>query len=57
MIEARSQWRLVWRRLRHDKAAMASAAVIVIIAALALAAPAFAALTGHGPSQQLAGGP
>jgi hypothetical protein len=57
VTEARNQWRLVWRRLRHDKAAMASAAVIVIIAALALAAPAFAALTGHGPSQQLAGGP
>ncbi len=31
---------------------MASAAVIVIMAALALAAPAFAALTGHGPAQQ-----
>ena len=51
-IEARSQWRLTWRRLRRDKAAMASAAVIVIIAVLALAAPAFAALTGHGPAQQ-----
>jgi peptide/nickel transport system permease protein len=52
VIEARSQWRLAWRRLRRDKAAMASAAVIAIIAALALAAPAFAALTGHGPNQQ-----
>jgi ABC-type dipeptide/oligopeptide/nickel transport system permease subunit len=31
---------------------MASAAVIVIMAALALAAPALAALTGHGPAQQ-----
>jgi peptide/nickel transport system permease protein len=51
-IEVRSQWRLVWRRLRRDKAAVASAAVILIIAALALAAPAFAALTGHGPAQQ-----
>jgi peptide/nickel transport system permease protein len=51
-IEGRSQWRLAWRRLRHDKAAVASAAVIVLMAALALAAPAFAALTGHGPAQQ-----
>jgi peptide/nickel transport system permease protein len=51
-IEARSQWRLTWRRLRRDKAAIASAAVIVIVAVLALAAPAFAALTGHGPNQQ-----
>jgi peptide/nickel transport system permease protein len=52
VIEARSQWQLAWRRLRRDKAAVASAVVIVIIAALALAAPAFAALTGHGPAQQ-----
>jgi peptide/nickel transport system permease protein len=51
-IEVRSQWRLTWRRLRRDKAAMASAVVILIIAALAVAAPAFAALTGHGPAQQ-----
>jgi peptide/nickel transport system permease protein len=51
-IEGRGQWKLVWRRLRHDKAALASAAVIAIIAALAVAAPAFAALTGHGPAQQ-----
>ena len=51
-IEAQSQWRLAWRRLRRDRAAVASAAVIVIITALALAAPAFAALTGHGPAQQ-----
>jgi len=46
------QWRLVWRRLRHDKAAMAGAGVIVIIVTLALAAPALAALTGHGPTEQ-----
>jgi len=51
-IEVRSQWRLVWRRLRRDKAAVASAVVILIMTALALAAPAFAALTGHGPAQQ-----
>jgi peptide/nickel transport system permease protein len=51
-IEARSQWRLAWRRLRRDRAATISAAVILIMAALALAAPAFAALTGHGPDHQ-----
>ena len=51
-IEGRSHWRLTWQRLRGDKAAVASAAVIVIMAGLALAAPAFAALTGHGPAQQ-----
>lgn len=51
-IEGRSQWRLTWQRLRGDKMAIASGAVIVIIAGLAVAAPAFAALTGHGPAQQ-----
>ena len=44
VTEGHRQWRLSWRRLRRDKTAMASAAVIVIMAALALAAPAFAAL-------------
>ena len=51
-IEGRSQWRLTWQRLRGDKVAVASAVVIVVMAALAIAAPAFAALTGHGPAQQ-----
>jgi peptide/nickel transport system permease protein len=51
-IEGRSQWRLTWQRLRGDKVAVASAVVIVIMVGLAIAAPAFAALTGHGPTQQ-----
>src|SRR5215472_16282966 len=51
-IEGRSQWRLTWQRLRGDKVAVASAVVIVIMAGLAIAAPAFAALTGHGATQQ-----
>lgn len=51
-IEGRSQWRLTWRRLLHDKVAVASGIVILVIAGLAMAAPAFAALTGHGQTQQ-----
>jgi peptide/nickel transport system permease protein len=47
-IEGRSQWQLTWRRLRHDKMAIASIVVILIMAGLAIAAPAFAHLTGHG---------
>jgi peptide/nickel transport system permease protein len=50
-IEGRSQWQLTWRRLRHDRMAIASGIVIVIVVALALAAPLFAKLTGHGPNQ------
>ncbi|HEY7432795.1 MAG TPA: ABC transporter permease subunit [Streptosporangiaceae bacterium] len=52
VIEGRSQARLTWQRLRRDKMAVASAIIIVIMAALALAAPAFAALLGHGVAQQ-----
>ncbi len=51
-IEGHNQWHLAWRRLSRDKVATASAALIVIMTGLALAAPAFAALTGHGPAQQ-----
>jgi peptide/nickel transport system permease protein len=49
-IEGRSQWQLTWRRLSHDKVAVASLIVIVVMVALAIAAPAFAALTGHPPN-------
>ena len=50
-IEGRSQWWLTWRRLRRDKMAMASMIIIVLIAICAIAAPVFAAITGHGPAQ------
>src|SRR5437763_781700 len=35
-IEGRSQWRLTWERLHGDKVAVASAAVIVVMLALAV---------------------
>jgi peptide/nickel transport system permease protein len=50
-IEGRSQWQLTWRRLRKDKMAIASAIVILIMIVLAIAAPLFASITGHGPDQ------
>jgi peptide/nickel transport system permease protein len=50
-IEGRSQWQLTWRRLLHDKMAIASVIVIVVMIALAIAAPLFARLTGHGVYQ------
>jgi peptide/nickel transport system permease protein len=51
-IEGRSPWRLAWDRLRRDRVAIASAAVIVLIALLAILAPLVAHLTGHGPNAQ-----
>jgi peptide/nickel transport system permease protein len=46
-IQGLSQWQLTWRRLRRDRMAVASIIVIALITALAIAAPAFAALVGH----------
>jgi ABC-type dipeptide/oligopeptide/nickel transport system permease subunit len=51
-IEGRSPWRLAWTRLRHDRAAMISLAVIVLMALIAIFAPVFATITGHGVNQQ-----
>jgi peptide/nickel transport system permease protein len=48
---ARSSWELFRSRFMQDKAAVAGAAVIVILIVLALAAPLFARLTGHGPNE------
>jgi len=50
--EGLSPWQLAWRRLRKDRLAIASAVVILIITAAAVAAPGFALLTHHGPNQQ-----
>ncbi|HET6915780.1 MAG TPA: ABC transporter permease [Acidimicrobiales bacterium] len=51
-IEGRSTWQLAWRRLRKDRAAMISAVIIVLVALMAIFAPVFASLTGHGVNQQ-----
>jgi peptide/nickel transport system permease protein len=51
-IKARSPWQLAFERLRHDRVAVASAVVIVLIAGLAVFAPVVAAIVGHGPDTQ-----
>ncbi len=43
-IEGRSQWQLTWRRLRHDKVAIASIVVILVMVVLALLAPVFVSI-------------
>jgi peptide/nickel transport system permease protein len=50
VVEGRSQWQLTWRRLRQDKVAMASLAVIAIMILLAIFAPVFVAITHHPPN-------
>ena len=51
-IEGRSPLRLAWARLRRDPVAVGSATVLVLLAAMALAAPAIAHAVGHGPDDQ-----
>lgn len=52
VIEGRSTWQLAWSRLRKDRAAIASFVVIVLIVLMAIFAPLFADITGHGVDQQ-----
>ncbi|MEV6269245.1 ABC transporter permease [Kribbella sp. NPDC051936] len=52
VIEGRSPFALALRRLRKDKVAMVSLAVIVLIVLMAIFAPVFAAVTGHPPNEQ-----
>ena len=51
-IEGRSPWRLAYERLRHDRAAKIALGTILVIVLLALLAPVFAKIVGHGPNQQ-----
>jgi peptide/nickel transport system permease protein len=54
-ILGRSQWQLTWARLRHDKMAVASIIVILIVVVMAILAPLFASLLGHGVYQTFTG--
>src|SRR4029453_10044982 len=49
---ARPSWELFRHRFRQDKAAMAGAWILLVLVVLALAAPLFAKLTGHGPNDR-----
>ncbi len=51
-IQGRSPWVLAWGRLRRDRIAMISLGVIVLIVLIAIFAPVFTLLTGHGPNDQ-----
>lgn len=51
-IEGRSPWLLAWQRLRRDKVAMFSLALIVLIVLFAIFAPLAATITGHPVNEQ-----
>ena len=51
-IQGRSPWQLAWGRLRHDRVAIGSIIVIVLITLVAIFAPLIAMLVGHSSSAQ-----
>jgi peptide/nickel transport system permease protein len=51
-IQGRSPWQLAWARLRRDRVALGSAVFILLLVAVALAAPLLADLIGFSPSDQ-----
>jgi peptide/nickel transport system ATP-binding protein len=51
-IEGRGPWRLAWDRLRHDPLAVTAATFIVVLILMAVFAPLFGHLAGHGVNQQ-----
>ena len=51
-IQGRNPWRLAWERLRRDRVAIGSFVVVVVIVLVALFAPVFTLLTGHGVNTQ-----
>jgi peptide/nickel transport system permease protein len=51
-IEGRGPWQLAYERLRHDRVAIISTVLIVLIILMAVFAPVAAWITGHGPNTQ-----
>jgi peptide/nickel transport system permease protein len=51
-IQSRSPWELTLDRLRHDRAAISSAAILVAIIFIAAIAPLIAKAVGHSPGEQ-----
>ena len=51
VIVGKSPWQLVWTRFKQDRFAVAGLIFIGLIVLIAIFAPAFAALTGHGPNE------
>jgi ABC-type dipeptide/oligopeptide/nickel transport system permease subunit len=52
LIRGRSPFALAFDRLRRDRGAMISLAVIILIILVAIGAPLFSVITGHGPNHQ-----
>jgi len=50
-IVGKSPWQLFWGRFAQDRFALVGLALIILMVLMAIFAPAFAALVGHGPNE------
>ena len=50
-IIGKSPWEIFWRRFRRDRWALAGVVIVIIMILLAIAAPLFAKIAGHGPNE------
>jgi ABC-type dipeptide/oligopeptide/nickel transport system permease subunit len=50
-IVGKTPWQLFWARFLQDRFALAGLAFIALLVLVAIFAPAFAAITGHGPNE------
>jgi peptide/nickel transport system permease protein len=50
-VAGKTPWQLFWARFKKDKAALLGLALVIILLVLALIAPLFVRITGHGPNE------
>jgi peptide/nickel transport system permease protein len=50
-VSGKTPWQLFWARFKKDKAALVGLALVIILLVLALIAPLFVRITGHGPNE------
>ena len=50
-ILGRTPWQLFWARFKRDRFALTGLGIIIALVVMAVFAPAFAALVGHGPNE------
>jgi peptide/nickel transport system permease protein len=50
-VTGKTPWQLFWTRFKKDKAALLGLGLVIILLVLALIAPLFVRITGHGPNE------
>lgn len=50
-VRGKTPWQLFWTRFKKDKAALIGLAMVIILVVIALIAPLFVKITGHGPNE------